>query len=292
MTEDDDERMDRARRIREMREASRSQDDVSSDDQSTDPADAEAGDDTTEDSAGDDHDEVQMDDPRGDANDTDDESVDGDIWAAETDDSDDGTIHVPGADVEDVDVDVAEMAREAGLTSAEDSDGEAVSEDDVDTAGSAVTGAANRAAASESDTGEETRVLEFTLGGEQYCLDIEYVEEIVERETVTRVPNTPDCVEGVVDLRGQITTILDPKVLLDIPEAGSTDRIVVFDPDEFDDQGAVGWVVDDVNQVTPVTDDQVNPSPVEQDHVNGVVDRDGELVIWTTPELDLDEVAG
>jgi len=262
MTEDDDERMDRARRIREMREGSRSQDDVSSDD-------------TTEDSAGDDHDEVQMDDPRGDANDT-----------------DDGTLHIPGADVEDVDVDVAEMAREAGLNSAEDSDGEAVSEDDADTAGSAVTGAANRAAASESDTGEETRVLEFTLGGEQYCLDIEYVEEIVERETVTRVPNTPDCVEGVVDLRGQITTILDPKVLLDIPEAGSTDRIVVFDPDEFDDQGAVGWVVDDVNQVTPVTDDQVNPSPVEQDHVNGVVDRDGELVIWTTPELDLDEVAG
>jgi purine-binding chemotaxis protein CheW len=279
MTEDDDERMDRARRIREMREGSRSQDDVSSDD-------------TTEDSAGDDHDEVQMDDPTGDANDTDDESVDGDIWAAETDDSDDGTLHVPGADVEDVDVDVAEMAREAGLASAEDSDGEAVSEDDVDTTGSAVTGAANRAAASESDTGEETRVLEFTLGGEQYCLDIKYVEEIVERETVTRVPNTPDCVEGVVDLRGQITTILDPKVLLDIPEAGSTDRIVVFDPDEFDDQGAVGWVVDDVNQVTPVTDDQVNPSPVEQDHVNGVVDRDGELVIWTTPELDLDEVAG
>ena len=318
MTEDD-ERMDRARRIREMREGSRPQDEESSDDQSSDSTadaegtetadetdalerSAEADSDTSDDAettggsetTGDtpDGDGVRTDDTTEAADDTDEESVD--APAAGSDGSDDGTIHVPGTDVEDVNVDVEEMARQAGLTSADESDaaGDEAASGEADDAGSAVTGAANRAAESESEMAEETRVLEFTLGGEQYCLDIEYVEEIVKRETVTRVPNTPDCVEGVVDLRGQITTILDPKILLDIPEEGSKDLIVVFDPDEFDEQGAVGWVVDDVNQVTPVTEDEVNPSPVEQDHVNGVVDRDGRFVIWTTPELDLDEVAG
>ncbi|WP_135364504.1 chemotaxis protein CheW [Halosimplex halophilum] len=204
-------------------------------------------------------------------------------------DEGDATMHIPGADVGDVDVDVEEMAREAGLESAESEAGDGEGEPGAAEMG---IGAAGRAAAAEADTGEQTRVLEFALGDEQYCLDIEYVEEIVKRETVTRVPNTPDCVEGVVDLRGQITTILDPKVLLDIDQAGSKDLIVVFDPEAFDDQGAVGWVVDDVNQVTPITDEEVNDSPVDQDHVNGVVDRDGEFVIWTTPELDLDEVAG
>jgi len=206
-------------------------------------------------------------------------------------DDGDGTIHIPGADVGDVDVDVEEMARQAGLSSADSAAGGGEPADDTEAAEMGI-GAAGRAAAAETETGEETRVLEFALGDEQYCLDIEYVEEIVKRETVTRVPNTPDCVEGVVDLRGQITTILDPKVLLDIDEAGSKDLIVVFDPEAFDDQGAVGWVVDDVNQVTPITEEEVNDSPVDQDHINGVVDRDDGFVIWTTPELDLDEVAG
>jgi purine-binding chemotaxis protein CheW len=154
-------------------------------------------------------------------------------------------------------------------------------------------GAARSAGAVTGTTAEnETRVLEFALGDERYCLDIEYVEEIVKRETVTRVPNTPDYVAGVVDLRGQITTILDPKVIFDIDVDGSEDLIVVFDPDGFDDQGAIGWLVDDVNQVMPVADSEVNPSPVEQDHVEGVVDRDGEFVIWTTPEIAVEDATG
>ncbi|WP_436930514.1 chemotaxis protein CheW [Halosimplex halobium] len=340
---DDDERMDRARRIREMREGSRPTDEAQDDtDDETrgDTTDADAdqsddspvdgSDDATADGAADAADDAAAadDDPGADsvddhsaesaADDEQSESATGDEPSetatgpsaeeaaeavanlqvnedvvggsgGESADESDDTMHIPGADVGDVDVDVEEMARQAGLESADSgsSDGGDGSE-----AAEMGIGAAGRAAAAEADTGEQTRVLEFALGDEQYCLDIEYVEEIVKRETVTRVPNTPECVEGVVDLRGQITTILDPKVLLDIDQAGSKDLIVVFDPEAFDDQGAVGWVVDDVNQVTPITEEDVNDSPVDQDHINGVVDRDGEFVIWTTPELDLDEVAG
>jgi purine-binding chemotaxis protein CheW len=136
----------------------------------------------------------------------------------------------------------------------------------------------------------ETRVLEFTLADEQYCLDIEYIEEIVKEETVTRVPNTPAFVEGVVDLRGQITTILNPKVALEKGDRSPGDLIVVFDAGAFDDQGATGWVVDDVRQVSPVTDGQVNDPPMGEDYINGVIDRpdDEGFVIWTTPDLALD----
>ena len=311
----DDERMDRARRIREMREGARPDDEAQDDDRDADADVTEAEADGGPDAADDPADGAVESDSEpstagtvgeadgSNADETDGSSADEAAEAVANLDIDEravgggadgaeeseggGTIHIPGADVGDVDVDVEEMARQAGLSSAE---GESEAEDAE--LGIGATGAAGRAAAAEEDTGEETRVLEFSLGDEQYCLDIEYVEEIVKRETVTRVPNTPDCVEGVVDLRGQITTILDPKVLLDIPESGSKDLIVVFDPEAFDDQGAVGWVVDDVNQVTPITEEEVNDSPVDQDHINGVVDRDGEFVIWTTPELDLDEVTG
>jgi len=152
-------------------------------------------------------------------------------------------------------------------------------------------GPAGIAGEATTQSGEETRVLEFELDGERYCLDIEYVEEIVEQETVTRVPNTPAFVEGVVDLRGQITTIVNPKEVLEKDDREASDLIVVFDTETFEDQGHVGWVVDDVHQVAPVTDEQVNDSPMEGKYINGIIDREDEeeFVIWTTPDLIFDE---
>ena len=148
-------------------------------------------------------------------------------------------------------------------------------------------GGARAAMEGESTTSEEVvRVLEFALGGEYYCLDIEYVEEIVKRNTVTRVPNTPDFVDGVVDLRGQITTILEPKEMMDIEGEGQQNLIIVFDPEQFEDQGAIGWVVDEVRQVVPIPESDVNHPPVDAKYINGVVDRDEyeQFVIWVEPE--------
>ena len=145
-----------------------------------------------------------------------------------------------------------------------------------------------RAAMGEESTqsAEVVRVLEFSLGDEYYCLDIEYVEEIVKRDAVTRVPNTPEFVDGVVDLRGQITTILEPKEMMDIDSDGEQNLIIVFDPEQFEEQGAVGWVVDEVRQVVPVTESEINNPPVDAEYINGVIDREEheQFVIWVEPE--------
>jgi purine-binding chemotaxis protein CheW len=160
-----------------------------------------------------------------------------------------------------------------------------------DTATEEPAGPATGIAGDAEETKEaDTRILEFTLDDEQYCLDIQYIEEIVKHTAITRVPNTPDFVEGVVDLRGQITTILNPKVTIDKPNKEAGDLIVVFDGDAFEDQGHIGWVVDDVRQVSPISEDEVNDPPMQEDYINGVIDRDdGKFVIWTTPDLALDE---
>jgi len=148
-------------------------------------------------------------------------------------------------------------------------------------------------AAGEEETAdqEETRVLEFTLDDEHYCLDIQYIEEIVKHENITRVPNTPAHVEGVVDLRGQITTILNPKVTIGKENDEAGELIVVFDAEAFEDQGYIGWVVDDVRQVSPIVESEVNDPPMAEDYINGVIDRDDddEFVIWTSPELAFDD---
>lgn len=169
---------------------------------------------------------------------------------------------------------------------------EAMSESSVGT-----TEGGARAAAIEGETTqteEMVRVLEFSLGEEYYCLDIEYVEEIVKRDAVTRVPNTPAFVDGVVDLRGQITTILEPKEMMDIETEGAQNLIVVFDPGQFEDQGAVGWVVDEVRQVVPITEAEVNSPPVDAQYINGVIDREeyDQFVIWIEPDDALAQATG
>ncbi|PSP41315.1 chemotaxis protein CheW, partial [Halobacteriales archaeon QH_2_66_30] len=256
---DEDDRMDRARRIRQMREGGEDQGEENDDsgnavDAGGDAVDAGGG---TEDgraaddgAAGDGEGEMEWGAPGG----------------STESDGDETRAPLPEAD------ELEEALTGAGT----ESEAETVTPDvaEVDEEG-------------DDGGGEETRVLEFTLSDEHYCLDIEYIEEIVKEETITRVPNTPAFVEGVVDLRGQITTILNPKVTIGKPDTTPGDLIVVFDSDAFEDEGHVGWVVDDVRQVSLISDAEVNDAPVEDEHINGVVDRADEdsFVVWTTPEL-------
>ena len=310
----DDERMDRAERIRQMREGNKAED--------TD--DAEGTDDTSADGAGD---PPESEEPATGAGDTEPATAsDGatDEAAAEEQPVADGEADAdPGDDTDDESpadaMAAAQRAAEASeQVAAGDTDADAgavdqptddlsasanpmqgptgvelpdqeLIEEAMESSDAATTeGGARAAAVDDESTGTEelVRVLEFALGDEYYCLDIDYVEEIVKRETVTRVPNTDDYVEGVVDLRGQITTILDPKAMMDIDSEGTQNLIVVFDADVFEEQGAMGWIVDEVRQVVPVAESEVNSAPVDGEYINGVVDRDDEdeFVIWIEPD--------
>jgi len=146
-------------------------------------------------------------------------------------------------------------------------------------AGTSTSAAADDAA----DTAREIQMLEFELGGETYCVDIDYVSEIVDRGSVTPVPNAPEFVEGVMDLRGRTTSIVDPKALLNVG-GGDARRIVIFDADSFEDDAAVGWLVDAVNQVDRVSMDDVEDPPLDRgEFIEGIVRREEDLVVWVTP---------
>jgi purine-binding chemotaxis protein CheW len=297
--EEEDGRMDRAKRIKRMREGGRGigDDESESDEESERPSDDGTADETSTDEPSDTETE-----PTGTETDTDSESEPAES-KQDTEETVDGedvvpeSVEVESAETPDLEPDEDSISAPLPETeqleeALEESDAEAETESVAPEVAKAATEAAESATGAgelldgESTYDEETRVLEFTLDDEHYCLDIEYIEEIVKEETITRVPNTPERVEGVVDLRGQITTILNPKVTIGKDDRSPGDLIVVFDSDAFEDQGHVGWVVDDVRQVSPITDSEVNEAPVEDEHINGVIDRDDEeFVIWTSPEL-------
>ena len=148
----------------------------------------------------------------------------------------------------------------------------------------AAAGASTSAAADDAaDTAREIQMLVFELGGETYCVDIDYVSEIVDRGSVTPVPNAPEFVEGVMDLRGRTTSIVDPKALLNVG-GGDARRIVIFDADSFEDDAAVGWLVDAVHQVDRVSMDDVEDPPLDRgEFIEGIVRREDDLVVWVTP---------
>jgi purine-binding chemotaxis protein CheW len=135
-----------------------------------------------------------------------------------------------------------------------------------------------------SERTSELQVLEFKLGPETYCVDIDYVSEIVDKGSLTRVPNAPHYVDGVMDLRGRTTSIVNPKSLLNVRGESEPKRIVIFDSGQFDDDAAIGWVVDEVYQVVRVSMDDVEEPPLDNDEsIRGIVKRDDELVIWISP---------
>jgi purine-binding chemotaxis protein CheW len=127
-------------------------------------------------------------------------------------------------------------------------------------------------------TGETKNVLEFSLGDGRYCIDITHVDEILDAsEDITPVPNSDRRVVGVVDLRGETTTIVDPTVALDLDEESTGRRIVVLS--EFDN---TGLLIDDVHQVLDVEDDEIDTSNATES-TRGVVRRDDRFVVWVDP---------
>lgn len=125
----------------------------------------------------------------------------------------------------------------------------------------------------------ETDVLEFSLGDGRYCIDISHVDEIVDAdEDITSIPNADANVVGVVDLRGETTTVVDPRVRLDVDGTPAGKRIVVLS-----EHDATGLLVDDVHEVESVDPDDLDDSAASET-TRGVLRREERFVVWVDPD--------
>ncbi|AGE18783.1 chemotaxis protein CheW [Serratia marcescens] len=99
----------------------------------------------------------------------------------------------------------------------------------------------------------------FTLGNEEYGIDILKVQEIRGYDQVTRIANTPAFIKGVTNLRGVIVPIIDLRVKFS-QQSVSYDENTVVIVLNFG-QRVVGIVVDGVSDVLSLTADQIRPAP-------------------------------
>ncbi|MDW8846450.1 chemotaxis protein CheW [Erwinia sp. MMLR14_017] len=101
--------------------------------------------------------------------------------------------------------------------------------------------------------------LVFTLGDEEYGIDILKVQEIRGYDQVTRIANTPSFIKGVTNLRGVIVPIIDLRIKFAQPDVIYNENTVVIVLNL--EQRVVGIVVDGVSDVLSLTTDQIRPSP-------------------------------
>ncbi len=121
----------------------------------------------------------------------------------------------------------------------------------------------------------------FQLGDNEYCIDIGYVDEIVERGELTALPNAAAHFEGVMDLRGETTTIFNPRTYFDVEGAqGDGDRILILDHEDTN----VGWVVDGVDRVIEFASENVE-SQMQEGAVEGVLRQDDGFIIVVDPTV-------
>lgn len=101
--------------------------------------------------------------------------------------------------------------------------------------------------------------LVFTLGNEEYGIDILKVQEIRGYDQVTRIANTPNFIKGVTNLRGVIVPIIDLRIKFAQDDVEYNDNTVVIVLNF--EQRVVGIVVDGVSDVLSLTAEQIRPAP-------------------------------
>ncbi|GHU68016.1 chemotaxis protein CheW [Clostridia bacterium] len=110
----------------------------------------------------------------------------------------------------------------------------------------------------EEDT-QKGRYLTFTLEDNVYGLQIRFVTEIIGIQTATKVPETPDYVKGIINLRGRIIPLIDVRLKFGKEEIEYNERtcIIVIDVESV----AVGLIVDKVDDVLTLEDNQIASPP-------------------------------
>ncbi|HEB13174.1 MAG TPA: purine-binding chemotaxis protein CheW [Actinobacteria bacterium] len=144
-----------------------------------------------------------------------------------------------------------------------------------------------------SETTKASQYLAFSLDDELFAVNVDKIREILDYTTVTRVPQTPDFMRGVINLRGGVVPVVDMRRKFDISECQDTvDTCIVVLEVSLDGKiTLIGALVDSVQEVFDLEANQIEPPPkigtnLNTDHILGMGKREEDFIII----LDVDKV--
>jgi purine-binding chemotaxis protein CheW len=129
---------------------------------------------------------------------------------------------------------------------------------------------------------ELLQLVTFSIGEEEFGVEILKVQEIIRMLEITRVPKAPDFVEGVINLRGKVIPVIDLRLRfgLTAKEHDKKTRIIVIEINQM----IVGFVVDSVSEVLRIPSSTIEPPPpvisgLDSEYISGVGKLDDRLLI-------------
>ena len=131
-------------------------------------------------------------------------------------------------------------------------------------------------------TGDLRQFISFSIGEEEYGLELLRVKEVIRIREITWLPKAPSFVKGIINLRGDVIPIIDlrDKFGLEAKEATAMTRVIVVEVEGR----MIGMVVDSASQVVRIPADQIDPPPpmlggFSQEFITGVGKLDDKLII-------------
>lgn len=131
-------------------------------------------------------------------------------------------------------------------------------------------------------TEEVLQLVTFTLEKEEYAVDIMKVQEINRLTEITKVPNSPPHMEGVINLRGKVIPVINLRKRFGLPEreVDNSTRVVIMDLQGI----TMGLIVDSVSEVLRIPQDVIEPSPLlgseaRTEFIQGIAKLKDRLVI-------------
>ncbi len=132
------------------------------------------------------------------------------------------------------------------------------------------------------NTVDKEKYLTFDLGKEEYGIEILKVREIIGLMESTTVPQTPDYIKGVINLRGKVIHVIDLRLKFSMPEVEYTQEtcIIVVDVDGVQ----AGIIVDSVSEVMDIKKDEIKETPnigqgIDTNFINGLSEKNGKIII-------------
>ncbi len=131
-------------------------------------------------------------------------------------------------------------------------------------------------------TDDLKQFISFSVGEEEYGLELLKVKEVIRVREITWLPKAPSFVKGIINLRGDVIPIISLREKFGLPSQESTaaTRVIVVEVDGR----LVGMVVDSASQVVRIPADQIDPPPpvlggASQEFITGVGKREDTLMI-------------
>jgi purine-binding chemotaxis protein CheW len=140
---------------------------------------------------------------------------------------------------------------------------------------------------------ETTQYLSFKLGEEIFAVDVAQVREILDVIAITKVPQTPDFMQGVINLRGSVVPVMDMRLKFGMPPTERTVNtcIIVMEVTQDGETMVLGSLADSVQEVLDLDPDQIEPAPrigtrLRSDFIKGMGKQNERFIII----LDIDRI--